>query len=245
MLGLGERPFKATLLWRTGPASVPSPRASSGRACRAHRCQRGRARDAIFIDDAAPATSWMGPKVGFDEIGAALDLNQRSAAWTALRRHRKTIVLQGDDDAFALKSSDDLGGAPRGGEGQLGSFGLCGQRVGPDYRFQLGHVPSSNRASCISFRSGLPAKRSHGSPTRGVPLHTAQAKLCRGLASSLPRATQRGRAVNITAPAKCGAHGRDGAWPWGSTTRPAPGEQRRRSDREAPKHSSSDALSAR
>ena len=52
------------------------------------------------------ATSWMGPKVGFDEIGAALDLNQRSAAWTALRRHAKTIVLQGDGDAFALESSE-------------------------------------------------------------------------------------------------------------------------------------------
>jgi hypothetical protein len=38
----------------------------------------------------------------------------------ALRCHAKTIVLQVDGDAVALESSNDLAGAPLGGEGQLG-----------------------------------------------------------------------------------------------------------------------------
>jgi hypothetical protein len=58
------------------------------------------------LDAACGLSSWTGPKLDFDEIGAALDLGPD-------RR------VDGDD-AFALESSDDLGGAPLGGEGQLG-----------------------------------------------------------------------------------------------------------------------------
>jgi len=54
--------------------------------------------------DGATGASWTAPEVGFNEIGAALGLEQRSAAWTAFCSHVKTIVLQGDGHAFAFGS---------------------------------------------------------------------------------------------------------------------------------------------
>ena len=98
------------------------------------------------------------------------------------------------------------------------------RRVGPDQRFSWSVVPFSNRASCVGFRSGLPAKRSHASPTRGVPLHTAQAKLCRGHARRCHRArTSAASRSTSLRPRNADAHARGLRLAFGTTTRPAPG----------------------
>jgi hypothetical protein len=63
-------------------------------------------------------------------------------------------------------------------------------------------TPEARSRTGDTFENYLPANRSQGSPMRGAAFHTAQAKLCRGDALSWARSTQRGLAVNITAPAK-------------------------------------------
>jgi hypothetical protein len=92
--------------------------------------------------------------------------------------------------------------------GELAGVAVFAAGTAPESGDLCGPEPPS------SGRPSRPAKRSQGSPGRGAALHTPQAKLCRGDALSRARSTQRGHAVSITAPAKCGVRAPACGAPW-------------------------------
>ena len=126
--------------------------------------------------------SWLlglGEQVDFDEIGAALDLKQRSAALTPFVATRRRSSFQGDGDAFALSSGMISAARLWAAKVGLADSGFAGGAPGQITVFSwVMSLPQAGRAASVS----APACRRSGATGRrcAAPRSTLPTQSCAG-----------------------------------------------------------------